>query len=101
MKALRSNKYLEWVRSLPCIVCTVQAGYIPSMEFQSDPHHIPKKGHGAVGMKTCDSRTIPLCRLHHNQYHQLGRETFEESHNLNYEYIINKLQEAYGGVDKI
>lgn len=96
MKVLRSNDYINWIRTLPCIVCTMAVGYIPSMEFRSDPHHIPLKGHGGMGIKTDDNRTIPLCRFHHELYHQMGRESFEDRFCLDYEYIIKRLQEAYG-----
>ena len=74
----------------------MQAGYIPSMEFRSDPHHVSLKGHGGMGMKTDDSRVIPLCRFHHTINHSLGRNTFEEQFNLDYEYIVERLNSAYG-----
>lgn len=100
-KNIRNNEYLEWIKILPCLVCTIKAGYIPSLEFHSDPHHIPEKGGGSIGLKTHDNRAIPLCRLHHMEYHNLGKETFREKYNLDYEYIIHRLQEAYGRVDKV
>jgi hypothetical protein len=60
---VRSRRYLDWVRTLPCCWC----GATPS-----EASHHPKSGGGSVGMKTCDLRTVPLCRQCHEHFHQRG-----------------------------
>jgi hypothetical protein len=55
----RSNGYLEFVRSEECCICSAPA--------PSDPHHIGPRG---MGSKTDDTRTVPLCRRHHDEYHR-------------------------------
>lgn len=69
-ETFRSEKYLKFVRTLPCIVCKTAA---------TEAHHIST---GGVGMKGSDLETVPLCRLHHAEYHQFGKETFWQRHNL-------------------
>ncbi len=61
-KAWRSRKYLDWVKSQPCVMCGA-----PS----DDPHHLIGVGHmGGTGMKAPDSMVMPVCRHHHNEIHQ-------------------------------
>lgn len=80
------KKYIEWIRSLNCIVC----GY-----GLCDPHHVNKEGHGGMGTKTSDDRTIPLCHKHHQEVHQIGRKTFAKKHGIDYEHIIERLNNVY------
>jgi len=41
--------------------------------------------------KTCDSNTVPLCKIHHNTLHQMGEETFWEGWDKNPELIADDL----------
>ena len=52
--------YLRWVRRQPCCVC---GKFAPS-----DAHH--RTGAG-MGIKAHDHETMPLCRTHHRQLHDL------------------------------
>jgi hypothetical protein len=58
-----SEKYLAYVRRHPCCAC--------GRPGPSDPHHVQLKGHGSMGSKTHDIRTVPLCREHHDE---VGRD---------------------------
>jgi archaeosine-15-forming tRNA-guanine transglycosylase len=50
---------------------------------------------GGMGLKVSDYRTVPFCHLHHSEYHQKGRGSFEAKYNVDLrEEIINAL-EAY------
>jgi hypothetical protein len=80
-----NKKYKEWIKTLGCLIC----------RRPSEPHHQPKKGHGAKGKKTDDLRCLPLCHLHHMELHQQGRETFASKHDLNYEEVIDRLNRAW------
>ena len=76
---MRDEKHLAWVRTLPCCVCTRSTA--------GEAHH-DTQGRG-MGQKADDTRTIPLCRMHHDgaqhyrgpfkgwDKHQM-REWFEE-----------------------
>lgn len=55
----RSDAYLAYVRSKPCMFCGADA--------PSDPHHVGSRG---MGQKTDDLRCVPLCRRCHDAYHR-------------------------------
>ena len=64
-KRLRDKAHLKFVASQPCLVCGRQP---------SDPHHLRFAQPRAIGMKVSDEFTVPLCRGHHRQLHQVGNE---------------------------
>jgi len=64
-KRLRDKAHLKFVASLPCLVCGRQP---------SDPHHLRFAQPRAIGLKVSDEFTVPLCRGHHRQLHQVGDE---------------------------
>jgi hypothetical protein len=59
MKLWKSEKYLKWVRTLPCAVCGSPA----------EPHHL-RLGFAGIGQKSSDCLCIPLCRIHHDDFHK-------------------------------
>jgi hypothetical protein len=61
----RSEKYLDYVRSLPCAV--------GGCGHKAEPHHTEG---GGVGRKGSDLYAIPLCRMHHQAHNTIGRFTF-------------------------
>ena len=74
-------KYLHHVRSLDCYVCR---------DSETEPHHVLP---GGVGMKGTDFGVVPLCRRHHDDYHNMGKETFQKRYKVNiYEGIIRTLE---------
>ncbi|EJS0370553.1 DUF968 domain-containing protein [Vibrio alginolyticus] len=56
-----SEKYLSFVRKLPCRVCGKTAGI---------SHHLIDHGEGKMGSKASDLFTIPLCNEHHQELHR-------------------------------
>jgi Rad52/22 family double-strand break repair protein len=64
-KRIRDKAHLKFVASQPCIVCGRQP---------SDPHHLRFAQPRAIGLKVSDEFTVPLCRGHHRQLHQVGNE---------------------------
>ena len=64
-KRLRDKAHLKFVASQPCLVCGRQP---------SDPHHLRFAQPRAMGLKVSDEFTVPLCRIHHRQLHQVGNE---------------------------
>lgn len=81
----RSEEYLNFIRSLPCLIedrnCFSQIA----------PHHIEARA-------TCsDLWTLPLCCGHHtgdNGIHR-GKETFERRYGLNIDREVMKLNKQY------
>ena len=68
-----ATDYLRFVKTRPCAVCRRAA---------SDAHHLVSRGAGGS-----DYKAIPLCREHHAEIHQLGRQRFEERHGLDFEEL--------------
>jgi DNA recombination protein Rad52 len=64
-KRLRDKAHLKFVASQPCLVCGRQP---------SDPHHLRFAQPRALGLKVSDEFTVPLCRGHHGELHQVGNE---------------------------
>ncbi|ELA8260023.1 DUF968 domain-containing protein [Vibrio alginolyticus] len=65
-----SEKYLSFVRKLPCRVCGKTAGI---------SHHLIGHGEGKMGSKASDLFTIPLCHGHHQELHR-DVNTWERQH---------------------
>lgn len=93
-KRVKDPAYIKYIYSVPCIACLVSGDY-----NLSEPHHVNKKGHGSMGSKTDDSRAIPLCRPHHTEIHLIGRDTFALKYSLDYEHIIESLNNIYSNGD--
>jgi hypothetical protein len=64
-KRLRDKAHLKSVASQPCLICGRQP---------CDPHHLRFAQPRAIGLKVSDEFTVPLCRGHHRQLHQVGNE---------------------------
>lgn len=66
---MRDERYLRFVRQQPCLFCKRRpAGHA---------HHEGKKEHGGgMARKGSDYHTVPLCAVHHAEYHQRARIGF-------------------------
>lgn len=82
----RNSKYLDFIRSTICIIC---------LSSNPQAHHENPQGKGGKGIKTDDTRAIPLCPLHHGERHQIGKKSFAKKHKLNYEQVISELNRIY------
>ena len=70
MRSIReqSPEYLAYIRARKCCVC-----FGPS-----DVHHLRTVGAGGS-----DYTAVPLCRVHHTEWHQMGDKKFLETHGVN------------------
>jgi len=91
----KDNDYIEWVRGLPCIVCLILMPTMNTSNIISDPHHVNKQGHGTMAGKTDDNRCVPLCHRHHVEYHNIGKESFKEKYEVDFEAVIDRLNTIY------
>jgi len=82
----RNSKYMRFIKTLPCSVC----GRMPS-----DPHHVKGKGEGGMGLKVSDIRSIPLCRLHHQEGDNSGWQTFQRKYGIDFNVIRLQCLERY------
>lgn len=62
-RRIQDEKYLAFVREFDCLVCS----------NPSEAHHLVT---GGMGSKGPDYTAVPLCRLHHSEYHQIGHGPF-------------------------
>lgn len=58
----RSPKHLKLIRELSCCICKT--------DYDIHAHHLTFTQHAAMGLKVCDSKTVPLCMFHHMELHQ-------------------------------
>jgi hypothetical protein len=98
-KRVEDTKYLEWIRSLPCLV--------PGCGYQSEAHHQNEKGHGGKGTRADDYRAVPVCFFHHTMggtvaapgsYHGMGGTTgrrFWQKYAIDVETVIHDLNRAW------
>lgn len=61
----RDKKHLRFVAAQPCLICSRKP---------ADAHHIRFAQPRALGRKVSDQFTVPLCRIHHRELHQTGKE---------------------------
>jgi len=84
VKPIRNPRYLQWIRSLPCVVCRTNRAVEAA---HTGPH--------GLGQKSSDLSAIPLCGRHHrtgdDSYHNLGPRKFAEVHQLNIRAIVARL----------
>jgi len=73
----KSEKYKTFIRSIPCCVC----------DHPSEPHHVGL-GESGMGKKAPDTHCVPLCRLHHAEHDQFGKDTFWDRHNIDVKKLI-------------
>lgn len=64
-RRLRDKAHLRFVASQPCLICE---------RSPSDAHHLRFAQPRAMGRKTSDEFTVPLCRAHHRENHRFGDE---------------------------
>jgi len=73
----------KWISHLPCCVCY---GGGASSGILSDPHHVKTKGAGGQ-----DWHLVPLCRFHHQQFHAMGRHTFQKRYDIDLLGVAERL----------
>jgi hypothetical protein len=96
--AEEDSKYLEFIRTEPCLVCKSRTAHA---------HHQNLEGHGAWGARCSDRRAIPFCAWHHTMggtskqtgsYHGPARVTgraFLELYGIDPEKEILRLNAKY------
>jgi len=64
-KRIRCKEHLRFVASQPCVICGRQP---------SHAHHLRHAQSRGVNLKVSDEFTVPLCAIHHNDVHRVGKE---------------------------
>jgi len=76
--------YLAWIRTLDCLVGKGCQG-------RTEPHHVKTKGAGGPDR----GNTIPLCRLHHREWHDKGRIGWQMKYEIDAPKEAKLLEERY------
>jgi len=86
---MRDPQYLEFVRSLPCLIpgCTLR---------HCDPHRVVSRPRGGG-----NDQVVPLCRRHHREAHALGRVKFQRVYGLSFPEAIARVHDWYTGRAKM
>jgi DNA recombination protein Rad52 len=64
-RRIRDPEHLKYVAERPCMICGRQP---------CEAHHLRHAQPRALGRKSSDSYTVPLCALHHRELHARGDE---------------------------
>ena len=64
-RRIRDPEHLKFVAEQPCIICGRQP---------CEAHHLRYVQPRALGRKSSDAYTVPLCALHHRELHSKGNE---------------------------
>ncbi len=78
-KVGRSEDYLDYIRSLPCCLCSFHP---------VDSHHTDT---GGTGMKGSDFSCIPLCRKCHDELGSGGKESFQTLHGIRLDTEVKRV----------
>jgi len=82
---LKSKKYLNFVRTLPCVI---------TGQYGVDAHHMIGHGQGGMGLKASDYFAFPLCRELHDELHRHGWVLWEQEHGSQWSYVAQTLHHA-------
>lgn len=86
MLTWHSEKYLKFVRTLPCRQCGCEAGIA---------HHLIQHGEGKMGGKAHDIFTFALCNQHHQELHR-GVDAWEKAHGTQLWHVKETIKLAFG-----
>ena len=82
----RDPAYCAWIRTLPCLLCDNLAvlDWIDAGKPCGGPvecAHVRSRGAGGPDV----ANTVPLCRKHHRQQHDIGIRSFERIYGISLE----------------
>ena len=83
MKKKRYGDYHKWVNGQTCIISHCP---LPGVG-----HHVKTVGAGGEDW----ANEVPLCGIHHNEVHTIGRKTFEAKYRINLSAKAEELSYKY------
>lgn len=82
---IRCPGHLKWIRGFDCSA----SNWLCKSAIEAA--HVRTGTDGGTGMKPSDCWTIPLCRYHHAEQHDLGEWLFEKKYDINMKRIAEQL----------
>lgn len=108
IKTRRDSRRLEFVRKMRCLIpeaCNdlmlVDTHFAESHALcrpygaRNEAHHVYNGGSGGTGLKPDDFRTVPLCQAAHEEFHRIGKNSFEAKYGLDLEAHIERINAEY------
>jgi hypothetical protein len=84
----RNMAFREWIRGLRCVACPETATNHPE---RMDAHHVKTRGAGGRD----EGNLAPLCWMHHNELHGIGRDSFAEKFGVDLSAVAARLWTQY------
>lgn len=107
----RSEERLAFVRDMPCLIIShgkcLDAFRFPFLahaqmcdwnkleEAHCEAHHVYDGVQGGTALKPDDSRTVPLCQSAHEEFHRIGKQSFEAKYGLDLEAHIRRINAEF------
>jgi hypothetical protein len=82
MNRVKSKKYLDVVRALPCAV---------TGRYGVEAHHLIGHGQGGMGLKSSDFLAFPLSPELHRELHDHGWKTWEDKHGSQWRFVAETM----------
>lgn len=85
---IRCAAHCQWIRGHWCVIdhATMCSGGIECA-------HVRTGTDGGASLKPGDNWTIPLCRTHHAEQHQIGERAFERRYSIDMKFLAQALWE--------
>jgi len=82
-KRVSDQEYLRFLHGFGCA--------LPDCgQWPVDAHHVTTRGAGGS-----DYECVPLCRPHHQKFHQMGIESFKNFYKVSFDELTKKFVELY------
>lgn len=85
LSRIKNKKYLEWVRSLPCVI---------TGDHIVEAHHLIGYGQSGMGLKASDWYAFPLSPLLHRELHDRGWKEWEEKYGCQWRFVAQTMHQA-------
>jgi hypothetical protein len=79
-------KHLAWIRCQPCAVEGLFCGGI------IHAHHVRTAANSGTAMLPPDDETVPLCAIHHAEFHRAGAQTFQDAYDVDLKRVARDLR---------
>jgi hypothetical protein len=92
-------EYRKFVGQIRCVVCQHSRGidadgnnveevsYKPELIRVADVHHLTSRGAGGDDAENI----VPLCRVHHGEFHSMGVNTFQLHYNVDLRFVARAI----------
>lgn len=99
-KTRRDEARKAFARKMNCLILThggarLRHQWECNMLTSPQAHHVYNGISGGIGLKPDDFRTVPLCEAAHEEFHRIGKETFEKKYGLDLEAHIQRINKEY------